>query len=146
DDIRNAGTGSFNLVSRGFQNDGRSQTLQVTETAVIRGTTINETRFQYFRPDLAIIGNTAGPSINVLNAFSGGGSQLGYSKDHQGNYELQNYTSILHGQHTWRAGIRARAQTETSDSPQNFNGTFTFGGGLAPVLDAANLPLRDASG
>lgn len=146
EDVRNAGTGSFNLLSRGFQNEGRSQTLQVTETAVIRGNTVNETRFQYFRPDVAMTGNTAGPSIDVLGAFSGGGSQLGYSTDRQSNYELQNYTTILKGPHTWRFGIRARATTETSNSPQNFNGTFTFGGGLAPVLDAANQIVRDASG
>jgi hypothetical protein len=146
DDISNAGTGSFNLVSRGFHNDGRTQTVLVTETAVIRGNTVNEIRFQYFRPDVTMTGNAGGPSINVLSAFSGGGSQLGHATDHQNNYELQNYTSILHGQHTWRFGVRARGTTETSDSPQNFNGTFTFGGGLAPVLDATNRPARDASG
>ncbi len=146
DDVRNAGTGSFNLVSRGFHNDGRSQTLQVTETAVIRANTVNETRFQYFRPDVAMTGNTAGPSINVLSAFYGGGSRLGDTTDHQNNYELQNYTSILHGQHTWRFGIRARGATEASNSSQNFNGTFTFGGGLAPLLDATNRPVGDASG
>ena len=34
------------------------------------------------------------------------------------------------------------AQTDDSVSPQNFNGTFTFGGGtLAPVLDAQNRPV-----
>lgn len=146
DGIRNAGTGSFNLISRGFHNEGQNQTLQVTETAVVRGNTVNETRFQYFRPDVAMAGNTTGPSINVLSAFYGGGSQLGYTTNHQNNFELQNYTSILHGQHTWRFGIRARGTTETSDAPQNFNGTFTFGGGLAPVLDPTNTPVRDASG
>jgi hypothetical protein len=31
-------------------------------------------------------------------------------------------------------------------SPQNYNGTFTFGGGQAPVLDANNQPVVDASG
>jgi hypothetical protein len=38
-------------------------------------------------------------------------------------------------------------QTDDSISPQNFNGTFTFGGGaLAPVLDAQNRPLPGANG
>ena len=100
DDIRNAGTGSFNLASQGFHNDGRNQTLQITETAVIRGNTVNETRFQYFRPDIAMTGNTGGPSIHVLSAFFGGGSNWVIALIIRHNYELQNYTSILHGQHT----------------------------------------------
>src|ERR1017187_2994928 len=46
----------------------------------------------------------------------------------------------------WRFGIRLRGQTDDSVSPQNFNGAFTFGGGLAPVLNAQNQPVLDASG
>ena len=146
DDVENAGTGSFNLVSRGFHSDARSHTLQATETAVMGGSIVNETRFQYFRPDVSMTGNTAGPSINVLGAFYGGGSQLGTTTDRQNNYELQNYTSILRGLHTVRFGVRARETSEASASPLNFNGTFTFAGGLAPVLNAANQPVRDSAG
>src|ERR1035437_8901566 len=54
---------------------------------------------------------------------------------------------MLKGRHSWRFGVRLRRQTDTSVSPQNFNGTFTFGGGaLAPVLDARNQPMPDANG
>src|ERR1039457_5937267 len=62
------------------------------------------------------------------------------------SYELQNYTSMVHGAHSWRFGIRLRGQTDDSVSPQNFNGSFTFGGGLAPELNAQNQPILDASG
>jgi len=46
----------------------------------------------------------------------------------------------------FKFGIRARGTRETSNSPQNFAGTFAFGGGFAPELDAANQPVTDASG
>jgi outer membrane receptor protein involved in Fe transport len=39
-----------------------------------------------------------------------------------------------------------RAQFDASIAPLNFNGTFTFSGGLAPVLDANQQPVLDASG
>ena len=35
DAVENAGVGGFNLVSRGFHSDVRSQTVQATETAVL---------------------------------------------------------------------------------------------------------------
>src|SRR5262249_16826872 len=45
-DIQDAGIGGFNLSSRGIELRNTSHTLQLTETAVINATTINETRFQ----------------------------------------------------------------------------------------------------
>ena len=146
DDVRNAGVGGLNLVSRGYHNDAPSQTVQVTETAVLNAGIVNETRFQYFRPTTISEANSAGYAIQVLGAFNGGGNPLGHFTDTQNNYEFQNYTSVLRGNHTWRFGVRLRGTSETSASPQNFAGTFTFGGGLAPQVDANNNPVLDASG
>ena len=146
DAVDNAGTGAFNLVSRGYHSDVRNETVQVTETAVLGGNTINETRFQYFRPNSAVAPNTPGAALDVLGAFSAGGSPLGPATDHQQNYEFQNYTSMARSKHAFQFGVRVRGTLETSNSPQNFAGTFAFGGGLAPELDAANQPVADASG
>jgi len=146
DNIWNAGMGGFNLASRGFRNDGQIHTVQATETAVLGPNVVNETRFQYLRADVETTANTPGVAINVLNAFAGGSAQIGHTSDRQNNYEFQNYTSVAHRAHALRFGVRVRRTTETSESPQNFGGTFTFGGGLAPELDAANRPLLDASG
>jgi hypothetical protein len=146
DIVRDAGAGSFNLVSRGFHNDARSQTVQVTETAVLNASTINETRFQYFRPYTASQANTPGYALQVLGSFYGGGNPVGRSITAQSNYELQNNTSILRGKHAWRFGVRMRGASETSDSPQNYAGTFTFSGIVAPQLDADNRPVVDGSG
>jgi hypothetical protein len=44
-------------------------------------------------------------------------------------------TSIARGTHAWRFGVRLREALDANTSPQNFAGTFTFGGGLAPQLD-----------
>src|SRR5262249_51784234 len=96
DAVENAGVGSFNLMSRGFHSDVRSQTLQITEPGVTRSNLVSETRFQYFRRNASLTANTPGAALDVLGAFSGGGNPLGYATDHQHNYEFQNYTSVLH--------------------------------------------------
>jgi len=133
-----AGIGLFTLPQLGYKNVNTQQTAQLTETAVLNGRAVNETRFQYIRASLDELGNNAIPTINVLQAFVGGGSQIGHSYNTTQNWELQNYTSLTSGRHTWKFGVRVRAADMTDVSPQNFGGTFTFSGGEAPVLDSSN--------
>jgi hypothetical protein len=57
----------------------------------------------------------------VLGSFNDGGASSGQSSDTQNSYELQNYTSMLRGKHSWKFGVRLRGQTDDSVAPQNFN-------------------------
>jgi hypothetical protein len=145
-DVREAGLGSFNLASRGFQVRGNNHTIQLTETAILSTSVINETRFQYLRTNGETIANTLSPAIQVLGSFNGGGAQVGHAFNRQNGYEFQNYTPVARKQHYWRFGVRARGDVVDNISPQNFGGTFTFNGGSAPVLNANNQPVLDSSG
>lgn len=144
-DIEDAGIGGFNLVNRGYANKYDFQTVQVTETAVLGTHTINETRFQYFRDGGKTISNTSTPATLVLGAFNSGGAQV-HTVDTQDYYELQNYTSITKAAHVWKFGARLRGETDDNIAEQNFGGSYTFGGGLGPELDANNQEVLDASG
>jgi hypothetical protein len=144
-DARDAGIGAFNLISEGYHQRYTDQTVQLTETAVL-GRNINETRFQYYRTAMHVIPNSLNLETQVLGSFNDGGSQRGQSSDTENDFELQNYTSMVRSRHTWRFGIRLRGQMDDSITRQNFNGTFTFGGGLAPELDSNNQPVLDAKG
>ena len=144
-DVRDAGIGNFDLISRGYHLLNVFQTVQAIDTAVF-GTTVNETRFQYFRHSTQTDSNTLAPEIQVLGSFNGGGALITHGLDTQSNFELQNYTTMLRGTHAWRFGVRIRGQLIDSLSPLNFNGTFTFAGGLAPELNNANQPILDSGG
>ena len=145
-DIPSAGVGGFNLISRGARTTTTAHTVQATETAVFAENMVNELRFQFFRSSNQITPNSVGPAIQVLGAFNGGASPAGHSFDTQNNHEFQDYLSVVHGRHSWRFGVRLRRQADDNISPQNFNGTFTFSGGAAPVLDANNQPVVDPAG
>ena len=145
-DIQHSGVGSFNLVSTGFDNEGEGNTLQISNTKVLGSSIINQTRFQFDRQTITSISDNAGAQIDVLNAFVGGGAQLGTSSNVLNSFEFQNYTTISHKTHTWRFGVRVRAAVLNNDSPINYGGTFVFSGGLAPELDANNQPVLDSSG
>ena len=144
-DINGAGIGGFDLTSRGYHAQYTHHTVQLTETAVL-GSSVNETRFQYYSTDSKMLPNSLSPEIQVLGSFNDGGSQIGRASDRQNSFELQNYTSMIRGAHAWKFGVRLRGQTDDSVSPQNFNGTFSFGGGLAPELNANNQPVLDSGG
>src|SRR5438552_3138785 len=145
-EIPSAGVGGFNLISRAAHSTAATHTIQATETAVFAENMVNEVRFQLFRSSNEITPNTMVSAIQVLGAFNGGASPEGHSFDTQTNHEFQDYVSALHGQHSWRFGVRLRRQADDNISPQNFQGTFTFSGGAAPVLDRNNQPALDAAG
>jgi len=137
-DVQDAGIGGFDLISRGYHSQFTNQTVQAADTVVL-GTSINETRFQYYRSATQAIANSLDPTIQVLGSFNGGGSTNGRTFDTQNSFEFQNYTSMVRGRHSVRFGIRVREQMDDSVSPQNFNGTFTFGGGVADASGEATI-------
>ena len=141
-ETENGGVGGFSLLERAFDSSNTQQTFQLTETAVLSPTVINETRFQYTRNRSERNGNNTIPTISVLEAFTGGGSQVGLAFNSDDRYELQNYTSWVWGaHHSLKAGGRLRSVHLKDVSPNNFGGTFTFAGGIGPVLDANNQPI-----
>ena len=145
-DIQGAGIGGFDVVSRGYHTKYNVQTVQAIETAVLSPGAITETRFQYYRNDFQTIPNSLSPEVQVLGSFNDGGSTSGNARDLLQSFEFHNITTVARGSHTWRFGVRARLQTDDNVSPSNFNGTFTFSGGLAPALDAQNQPMMNGSG
>ncbi|MGA3039944.1 MAG: carboxypeptidase-like regulatory domain-containing protein, partial [Bryobacteraceae bacterium] len=145
-DVEDQGIGGFNLPSRGYYTLEQDHMAQVTETAVLGPSTVNETRFQFYHTINDQISNSFAPAILVLGSFSTGGAQTGRSLDSQNYYELQNLTSMVKGVHTWKFGVRARGETDSNTAPVNFGGTFSFAGGLAPELNAENQEVLDSSG
>jgi hypothetical protein len=145
----NSGLGGYRLpapyASLGYNTNFNTQNLMATETAVLTPKVVNETRFQFVRNWTQSAGNEY-PQINVANAFITGGNGIGNTFDRAHHYELQNYTSISHGSHTIRFGFRARRESDQSNNPAGFNGSFSFFGGVEPVLDASNNIVYDQNG
>lgn len=123
----NSGLNSeFALPSRAFDTTNKQHNLQLTETAVLSPTVINETRLQYIHGRSERDGDNSIPSVNVQGAFFGGGSQVGLSFSEDDRLELQNYTTWSLGTHSLKAGGRLRGVSISDVSRQNFGGTFVF--------------------
>ena len=77
------------------------------------------------------MGDNSIPTINVSDAFTGGGSQIGTSFNRANSYELQNYTTTSFGaasQHSVKFGLKLRGTSITDQSENNYGGNFTFPG------------------
>jgi hypothetical protein len=130
----NEGVGQFSLPSVGYNTHETEQTVQISDTQVISPTIINETRFQYIRDSSHQLPLSTDPTLNVLGAFTGGGSPEGRSVSNQDSYELQNYTSISKGRHLMKFGGRLRGTLLSSTADSLFNGEYTF-----PSLNAYQI-------
>ena len=136
------GVGGFSLPSRAYDSENSEQSIQLTETAIINKTIVNETRFQFEHQSGAQDADNSIPTLEVQEAFTGGGSQVGESHSTTNNWELTNNTSFATGAHSLKAGARLRSVHIDQFSPQNFGGTYTFfGGGIGPNLNANDEPI-----
>ncbi|HYM78875.1 MAG TPA: carboxypeptidase regulatory-like domain-containing protein [Candidatus Dormibacteraeota bacterium] len=122
----NNGVGQFSLPSQGHNDTSTEQTFQIGDTQVYGSKIVNETRFQFLHESSSQSPLSTDPAISVRGAFGGGGSSQGTSSDQQNHYEVQNYTSLIHGNHTMKFGARVRALHDANISTSGFNGTFTF--------------------
>src|ERR1700757_2471241 len=93
----NNGVGVLSLASQGYYSQTTEDTVQISDTQVIGSKIINETHFQYNRDNQLQNPIDTNPAVTVLGNFAGGGSASGKQIDQQNNYEVQNYTSMIHG-------------------------------------------------
>ena len=140
-ELDQSGVGSYNLPSTAYNNLEGENTLQITETAVLNPSVINETRFQYLRASINDLVTSTDPTLNVLDAFTSGGAQIGNSGSVSNHFELTNATTWTHQTHTFKFGARVREYRENDTSLNNFNGTYSFFGGVGPELDSSNQPI-----
>jgi hypothetical protein len=114
------------LQSQAIDTRHTDQTIQISDTQTYGPRVINETRFQFMRTSDSSVSLYGTPTVTVQGAFNGGGNNLGQLHDGQNHYELQNYTSILLGDHLLRFGARLRYLQDGNASSGGFNGQFIF--------------------
>src|SRR5579862_2158478 len=117
---------ALDLPTQAYYTQSTENTVQVSDTQVIGSKIINELRFQYLRDNSIQTAANTTPSVTVLGNFTGGGYASGNQNDAQNSYEIQNYTSLIHGNHSVKFGARVRVTQDTNYSTSGFNGTFTF--------------------
>ncbi len=120
------GVGLYSLPGAGYTYDQQQNLIQVIDTAVLSTALVNETRYQFHHDLTNENAISDSPQVTVPSAFVMGGSPIGKTALVEDSHELQNYSTFTHGPHTIKFGVRVRGDVLNSDSPNNFNGTYTF--------------------
>jgi Carboxypeptidase regulatory-like domain/TonB dependent receptor len=126
DTQQNGGLGGFDLLSRVYNNISSDHAIRLTETAVLTPTTVNELRIQFTTAQSTQSGSSNLPTIQVNDAFTAGGANIGQNFNRDNRLEINNNTSFIFGKHILKTGGRFRRVSVSSIAPSNFAGTFTF--------------------
>ncbi len=132
---QNHGLTQFSLPEQAYNLNETEHTVQISDSQILSPKVVNETRFQFQREINHQLPFPSTPTVQVQGAFTMGGSAQGQVRSTQNNYELQNSTSISHGNHLIKFGARLRGLNISTSSNPNFNGTFVF----SPVFSNGQL-------
>ncbi len=142
---QNNGIGNTGLPSVGYNSDSSENTIQISDTQLVRSNIVNETRFEFEHDQASQNPLSTSPTLSVQGIFTAGGSSNGTSSNTQNHIELQNYTSIQLAKNFLRIGGRMRTTSESLTSNSHSNGTFTYSYLLDPCTDSNPSIKRPAN-
>jgi hypothetical protein len=121
------GAGALNAASASAGLDNTDQTVAVSNVATLSSQTVNETRGQYTRSNLAALPtDPVGPAVSISGVASFGtlsGSPTGRVNN---LYEVADNLSHRAGAHALRAGLDFLYNDTTITYPRSIRGSYTF--------------------
>lgn len=123
---RNDGVDTQSLPSQAYDRSFHHHNIQIIDTQILGSRVVNQTSFQYLHFNNAQTPQDFSPTINVLGAFTGGGSSSGTFNRYETHYTFQNYTTMTLGHHLVRFGGTMLVLPRSESTNGGFNGTFTF--------------------
>jgi Carboxypeptidase regulatory-like domain/TonB dependent receptor len=119
------GAGGLALPERGYADDRGEDLFRLSNTGVVLGVWASDSRFQIRHAGVAWTPRTTGAAVDVLGAFSAGGSPLSGSRA-TWEAELGQDLARSLGRHSLRGGFLYQSAAVRSDERDNAAGTFTF--------------------
>lgn len=119
------GGGGFVLPERGSISSSNENMVRFSLTTIASEHAVNEIRLQMSQRSSKSRGLSNAVAINVLDAFSGGGSQI-LSDNINRSLDANEVLTYTHKSHTFKTGFTAETDQYENLNRSNFNGTFTF--------------------
>ena len=134
---RNQDVGGLNLPERATDQKQNEQSVRFSLTSVFGKKMLNELRVGLTHQRLSQRALSNEPAITVLGAFSSGGASAQLVDRQERRWEVIDNFSISSAKHSLKIGAQIYDKSIRDLRAENTNGTFIFGGGLAPSLNGA---------
>lgn len=122
----NDGVDTQSLPSTAYNSARHHHNLQIMDNQILSADAVNQVNFQYLHFHNSQIPLNTSPTVDVLGAFLGGGSDEGTDQRYESHYEFQDYATLTRGKHLIQFGGFFRDIRRSEYANANFNGTFTF--------------------
>lgn len=136
--LLNVGVGGTTLAEAGYNSGQYEHMLRFTDVTTANVHLMHETRLSLRWDGEDDVPNSTAPQLQVAGAFTGGGATIGAQQLHELNIEADDDAILTTKSHTLKFGTQLMVYNEHQQLTTNFNGTYIFGGGTAPVLGANN--------
>jgi hypothetical protein len=136
----NVSAGGTTLAEAAYSSEKYDNNLRLTDVTTVSPRLMHEARLgiQFDGGDQAP--NSYARQLQVAGAFTSGGNTSGALRDHEIDTEFDDDAILSLPRHLLKFGSQLEYLRERLRYPTNFNGTWIFGGGAAPVLDANHNP------
>lgn len=133
--LQNVGVGGTTLQQAGYNSEQSEHSIRLTNLQTVNANLVHESRLglTWRLRDDAPLSNA--PQLAVSGAFTGGGATTQQLRSHQLDTEFDDDILLQHKKHNIKAGLQLLNTSLNDRLPTNFNGTYVFGGGTAPVLN-----------
>jgi hypothetical protein len=132
----NLGAGGTTLAENAYNDYQYEYSLRFVNITTISAKAMHEARVQFKWDGEEQDPNSLLPQVQVAGAFTGGGVQTGQQRSKELNVEVDDDMILTPKNHTLKFGTQLMTYNDHDLLPTYFNGSYTFGGGTAPVLAA----------
>ncbi len=139
--LQNMGVGGATLQEAGYDSGTYEHMFRVSDITTVSTHLMHEARASFRFDGETDVPNSTAAQVNVAGAFTGGGATIGQQRLRELNIEADDDAILTTKHHTMKFGTQFMLYHENQQLTTNFNGTYTFGGGAAPVLDANGNPV-----
>jgi hypothetical protein len=129
-DRKNMGVGGTMLAETGYDRQDYDYNFHLTDVTTVSPKIMHEARAGLEWDGQRNTPNSFAPQVSVAGAFTGGGSALGQFKQRELDGEVIDDVIIQTKSHLIKVGIQPEFIAIHTVATNNFNGTYTFGGGV----------------
>ena len=135
--LQNVGAGGSALAETAYDSQQYEHMFRLSNITTASAHLMHEARLSLRWDGETDTPISTAPAVQVAGAFSGGGTTLGPQHLREFNIEAIDDAILTTKKHTLKFGTQLMIYREHQQLTTNFNGTYNFGGGSAPVLDAS---------